>query len=274
MHVTNANYTRQSQHDLSAIHTLPRHKRGHKKMSKIIKRDGTKLPTAVTRLFLKHLRGIDWDQVSQQRLQRLRRKDPNSPVRKLAAGFVLGATLGRRRSGKSNETLSRHHGRRYVNWTTVPTAYSAMTQHHMLAIWCLAQELVRWLDPSYKATSIQVNKNFRSHRVHTDRNNISHQFALSLGDFKGGELVMETADEGTLARFKTKNRIARVDGRRNHYVTPYTGERFSLIIYSIDGPRITPILTNFEEQTSARPFHYTSGRCRWYKKNSSALQRA
>jgi len=116
--------------------------------------------------------------------------------------------------------------------------------------------MVKDLDPDYKFTSIQVNRNFIG-QPHIDKGDHSYQYALALGDFCGGELVLETDDPEQLTAFETKRRLTKCDGRRPHWVTKYSGTRYSLIMYRNLG-RQTPLLSNRAEDTNACPLSVLS----------------
>ena len=91
-------------------------------------------------------------------------------------------------------------------------------------------------DPAFVFTSLQLNKNFGG-RVHRDRNDVAEQMAISLGDFRGGHLVLATDDPGTYVAVETRNRLVTCDGRHPHWVTQHTGgDRYSIILYNIVGP--------------------------------------
>ena len=94
----------------------------------------------------------------------------------------------------------------------------------------LCSELMNWADPSFHYSGIAVTKNFVA-SPHIDEQDKSFQFAVSLGDFHGGELCIEE-DPDSVAIIDTRNRIACIDGRFVHWVRNYTdGDRYSLIFY-------------------------------------------
>ena len=102
----------------------------------------------------------------------------------------------------------------------------------------LCSDLMNWADPSFHYSGIAVTKNFVA-SPHIDEQDKSFQFAVSLGDFHGGELCIEE-DPDSVAIIDTRNRIACIDGRFVHWVKNYTdGDRYSLIFYD----------------TSDRPWH-------------------
>jgi hypothetical protein len=59
------------------------------------------------------------------------------------------------------------------------------------------------------------------------------QLAVAFGDFSGGELCVEGESGDSVDVVDTRGRVAKVDGRRVHWVRAFEGgERFSLIFYS------------------------------------------
>ncbi len=82
---------------------------------------------------------------------------------------------------------------------------------------------------------MQVNRNL-SGSPHTDHHDVTYQRALSLGDFVGGRLLAETGDRHAVVAVNANGRPTRLDGRRVHWFEPYSGERFSVIPYSVKGP--------------------------------------
>ena len=58
---------------------------------------------------------------------------------------------------------------------------------------------------------------------------------MSLGDFEGGGGVKVECSARIVGEVCTKNRLGKIDGRYPHWVSHYTGERFSLVFYRTDG---------------------------------------
>lgn len=129
------------------------------------------------------------------------------------------------------------------------------------------RELMEWADPDYYYSGIAVTKNFVA-SPHIDERDTSFQYAVSLGDFRGGgQLCVE--GKRTIARngsdgvkqgisghthdgndvceeyvnvVDTQNRIVRVDGRNVHWVRPWDeADRYSLIFYDTSDRFPTPI---------------------------------
>ena len=103
------------------------------------------------------------------------------------------------------------------------------------------EELLAWADPEYPCNNFALTRNFQS-SPHIDRNDQTYQFAISLGDFEGGQLVVECDDYKSINVIDTRNRIAAVDGRYVHWVRGFSPdkERFSIICYSTDEKSYTP----------------------------------
>lgn len=94
-----------------------------------------------------------------------------------------------------------------------------------------ALEILRWADPDYPVSAIALTKNFVG-SPHCDSRDTRYQYAISVGDFDGGELCIESTDGSTIYVVNTRNRMVRVDGRCVHWVRPHhQGDRYSLIYY-------------------------------------------
>jgi hypothetical protein len=172
-------------------------------------------------------------------------------VRAVAIGssnFVLGVTRGPLGGGGFEKAGPDGIGK---NTTIVKSRQiRAGDKQTCTALWQHMRKMVKDVDPNYSFTSIQVNKNFVG-KPHRDKNDHSYQFALSVGDFTGGELVIETDDPQQLTVLETKDRLSKCDGRRTHWVTPYSGTRYSIIMYRNIGKR-TPVLSNKGHDTNAQ----------------------
>ena len=66
------------------------------------------------------------------------------------------------------------------------------------------------------------------------RYDVGPQYALSLGEFSGGALMVEAGPKEVCA-VDTHGRLAKVDGRFPHWVDAWTGERFSIIWFKTTG---------------------------------------
>jgi hypothetical protein len=93
----------------------------------------------------------------------------------------------------------------------------------------------------------------------TDRFDTSFQYALSVGEFRGGgELCVEENDGRGVALVRTQNRLACIDGRFPHWVAGYdvgadgddrgaAGARYSVVFYVTENrtcykPKTTAVL--------------------------------
>jgi hypothetical protein len=138
-----------------------------------------------------------------------------------------------------------------------PDFYGVRHPHYRLRLLCA--EVIAFADPSYVCTAIAVTKNFTG-SPHIDQFDRSHQLAVSLGEFEGGELCVDEESDGAecpdngkvqhrVAVVETRNRVAKVDGRHVHWVRTFSGgDRFSLIFYNTSadpphplGPAVQPL---------------------------------
>jgi len=81
------------------------------------------------------------------------------------------------------------------------------------------------LEDAQTWTTIQVNKNMKC-LPHIDRNNVGPSFIIALGDFTGGELVVEGE------KFDVKNKFVEFDGTKGHWTEDFKGERYSLVFFT------------------------------------------
>lgn len=79
--------------------------------------------------------------------------------------------------------------------------------------------------PNFKYSTIQLNKNFQC-LPHVDKYNKGPSYIIALGDFTGGELVIEGES------YNIRNRWKKFDGRKLHAVSPFRGERYSLVFFT------------------------------------------
>lgn len=113
-------------------------------------------------------------------------------------------------------------------------------------VWELAEELLSQSPGSgFSFTRIALSRNFRA-SPHRDKNDLSVQYLLAVGDFAGGgELCIEEAADRVRV-VDTRNRLACVDGRFPHWVSNYVGERYSIVYYRSHGEH-DPKLTAYHE---------------------------
>ena len=106
-------------------------------------------------------------------------------------------------------------------------------------LWDLAVQALTEADASYASTftSLAVTGNFRG-SPHIDTENVAPFYALALGDFRGGGRIAVESGVREVTHVDTRFGFAKVDGRFPHWVTPYRGERFSLIYYTTEGASV------------------------------------
>mmetsp|Transcript_15649 Transcript_15649/g.32197 ORF Transcript_15649/g.32197 Transcript_15649/m.32197 type:complete len:116 (+) Transcript_15649:2-349(+) len=84
-------------------------------------------------------------------------------------------------------------------------------------------------------SAIAVTHNFQG-SPHIDKQNTGPFYACSFGDFDAGTGgVSVELSARIIGRVETKDRLGKVDGRFPHWVSPYKGERWSLVFYRTDG---------------------------------------
>jgi len=76
----------------------------------------------------------------------------------------------------------------------------------------------------FEFTQVTLNYNHQM-KPHKHKNEGISQ-AILLGDFEGGALCVEDGN-----RYEEKNVWFTFNGKKNHWVEPFSGERFSLILY-------------------------------------------
>jgi len=87
------------------------------------------------------------------------------------------------------------------------------------------QEMMNAYAPTFEYTTIQVNKNVFCN-PHVDKNNVGPSYGIALGDFTGGELVIEGKEYNIHHKFKKFN------GTKGHWINPFKGTRYSIIFFT------------------------------------------
>ena len=118
----------------------------------------------------------------------------------------------------------------------------------------LAADLLAEFDPDYTGGEFLVQfafMNDSSHyvRKHRDSEDISHQYALSLGYYTGAKLRVWNRDESAFVDFDNLDRIVKFDGRCAHEVVTqdFEGERFTVIWYKNYDSRLSKPAPIFED---------------------------
>eukprot|EP00930_Biecheleria_cincta_P084807 TRINITY_DN74245_c0_g1_i1.p1 TRINITY_DN74245_c0_g1~~TRINITY_DN74245_c0_g1_i1.p1 ORF type:complete len:479 (-),score=59.79 TRINITY_DN74245_c0_g1_i1:348-1682(-) len=110
----------------------------------------------------------------------------------------------------------------------------------------LATAIIEQIDPDYVQGEFVVqfalmNDASQYTKRHVDREDITYQYHLSLGQYTGAKLRTWTPDNMKYADFDNLNRILKFDGRLPHEVITdqFHGERFSVIYYKNYDHRVT-----------------------------------
>ena len=113
-------------------------------------------------------------------------------------------------------------------------------------VWEVAVETIMELDPVFaeKFTALAVTRGFKG-SPHIDTLNVAPFYGISVGEYSedGGQLCVECSAT-VVAHVDTRGKLAKIDGRFPHWVSPYQGERYSLIYYQTWGevsPQTTAI---------------------------------
>ena len=104
------------------------------------------------------------------------------------------------------------------------------------SLWELAHRAMKSVDPDYaqQYTALAVTCNFVG-SPHIDTQNSGPFYGMALGDFWDGGALCVELNPMAVAAVDTRHRLGKVDGRYPHWVSPYQGERFSLIFYQTLG---------------------------------------
>jgi hypothetical protein len=138
---------------------------------------------------------------------------------------TIGLNSSRKNSGHGRSQVFGYGSRRregygmFNNNTNHPELYNLLVQ--------LGKRIV---PDEIPFTTIVVNHNYKT-KKHIDKNNIGYSLTVSLGDFTGGELVV---DGNT---YQTKYNPLIFNGAlQEHYNKPITGNRYSLV-YFVQAPK-------------------------------------
>merc|ERR1719367_156384 len=134
------------------------------------------------------------------------------------------------------------------------------------------QFLCRWLCDNLPSdlgmdfvfTSININKNYAG-RLHRDASNVGPSCLKAFGDFTGGQLnyfpeddksmKLETMEELKGEKsvvLEARNGLTLFDGKRGHWVSPFEGERYSLVFFTC--PRFHKITDETRQYMEAAGF--------------------
>ena len=95
----------------------------------------------------------------------------------------------------------------------------------------ILQELVNLhCSEPFTIDQVQINKNWQS-PPHKDAGNVGESWIIGLGDYEGGETVVEYPKEHI--EYNIKNTFVKFNGSKyTHWTKPYDGKRYSLVFYN------------------------------------------
>ena len=80
-------------------------------------------------------------------------------------------------------------------------------------------------------TQVQMNKNYLC-PPHKDASNIGESILLTLGDYTGGETIVEL-NEKEKEIYNSHNNLVKFDGSKyKHWTTPFKGLRYALVFFN------------------------------------------
>jgi len=172
----------------------------------------------------------DRDVVAVLRQWGFRQNTNRSNVMPEGQGYVLSDTIG---------LVSNYKG--CVSVVMATTEYLAFTQ--VLTGW-LKDHMPAEIKNKFAYTSININANYAG-KLHRDSNNQGPSLIHAFGSFSGGALnywadddkskgpVEKMCQPGMSASIKLDKNLLMFDGNRGHSVQDFSGERFSLVFFSI-----------------------------------------
>ena len=161
-------------------------------------------------------------------------RDKTKKVRfNLQWSFLLGEGTTSALGAKSFETPHNFKQGRGVCLTKVA---SRKLPKWKLELWDLSKQLITLIDPDFAQGEYIVNfscmnKPEQYVKKHVDSDDISHQYALALGDYKNATLRLYDADDKVLGDFDYHRKVCKMDGRLPHELVSdgFEGERFCIV---------------------------------------------
>ena len=89
------------------------------------------------------------------------------------------------------------------------------------------KKIIKAIDPDFEYNSITLNHNFKT-LPHYDKSNKSPSLIVALGDYTGGELVIEDCKFDICCKPLIMN-----GGVSKHWTNDFVGERYSIVYYKI-----------------------------------------
>lgn len=95
------------------------------------------------------------------------------------------------------------------------------------AVYNILKKLIHEIDPEFEYNAITLNHNFKC-EPHYDKNNKSPSLIIGLGDYQGGELVIEDVEFDIRC-----NPLVFNGGFLKHWTNDFIGDRYSVVYYKI-----------------------------------------
>ena len=107
-------------------------------------------------------------------------------------------------------------------------------------LWALSKELISVIDPDFAEGEYVVNYSCMTKpeqyvKKHVDGEDISHQYALALGNYSGAYLRCYDEKENVLGDFDYNRKVCKMDGRLPHELIQddFQGIRFCVIWFKL-----------------------------------------
>lgn len=115
-----------------------------------------------------------------------------------------------------------YRGQRYLGGKTRgPSRFNSIHKELLMQL----VEFINKKRPKFEYTTIQINKNVQC-SPHIDVNNVGSSYIIALGDFIGGDLMVEGV------RHNIRNKLFKFNGTKGHWTEPFKGERYSIIFFT------------------------------------------
>jgi len=107
------------------------------------------------------------------------------------------------------------------------------------ALWAVSKELISIIDKDFSEGEYVVNYAKMTPgtyvKKHVDAEDISFQYAMALGDFKGAPLRCYDSNDQIIGDFYNRNKVLKVDGRLPHEVImdDFQGTRYVVIWFKL-----------------------------------------
>ena len=162
----------------------------------------------------------------------------------LKSAFLLGATtnaLGasKNKDGSSNFGTPHNIPEKKGKCVCLKPVLERVLPKWKKDLWTLSRQLIEIIDPDFAIGEYVVNYSTMTdptHYVkkHTDSDDISYQYGMSLGDYEGTfKTRIYDADDDVVGDYNYKNRVLKMDGRLPHEVITegFKGVRHCVIFF-------------------------------------------